>query len=190
MEITAVIFLANGFEDCEALLVVDLLRRAQIQIETISLEKDRKVQTSHGVTLWADTGWQDFLEAYTAGQKNPLWWIIPGGLAGTNRLKSCSEWGKELVQHVANNGQVAAICAGPTVLSHFGLLRDCEATCYPGCQEEFHASTRYCSDRPVVRSGAYLTSQGLGTAIPFALALIAEIQGEERAQTIARQILA
>ena len=171
------IFLADGFEDIEGLMVVDLLRRAQIDITTVSIMQTKEIHTSHGITMLADSlyGDDDYREADML--------VLPGGKKGTENLKAFEPL-RELLTDVCKKGnKIAAICAAPTMFSDLGLLKDRKATCYPSL-----LGTLDCRERKednVVVDGNITTSRGLGTSLDFALCIIAQLISPEKAEEIA-----
>jgi len=180
MKKTAVL-LAEGFEEIEALTAVDLLRRAQIVCDMVAVEDTDEVAGSHGITVRADCKWSgtDF-DGYDGV-------ILPGGLKGTKKL---AEDGRvlELVRSFHAEGKLtAAICAGPTVLHKAGLLEGKRAVCHPGAEEQLTGALL--SKEPVMADGNILTSRGMGTSIPFALALAEYFCSAERARELARAIV-
>ena len=180
MKRTAILF-ADGYEEVEALTVVDLLRRAKIGCDIVAVKESREVTGSHGIRVGADkTLSQLVMEEYDG-------LILPGGLRGVNNL-AADERVIDLLRRFAAAGKLtAAICAGPTVLAKAGLLEGKKACCYPGMEEQLTGAVA--STEPVVRDGSIVTSRGLGTAIPFALALVAYFQGEAQAQALAKAIV-
>ena len=116
------IFLADGFEDIEGLTVVDLMRRAGIRIQTVSIKKEKKITTSHGIEMFTDITMDeaDFTDADML--------VLPGGMPGTKYLGSCEPLLAVLKEHYNNEGKIAAICAAPTVLSALGFLKGRKAT--------------------------------------------------------------
>ena len=175
------IFLADGFEDIEGLMVVDLLRRAKMDVRTVSITDQREITTSHGVTMLTDTvfGEVDFSDAELL--------VLPGGQPGTTHLKAFAPLGELLVKTNEEGGRIAAICAAPTVLSGLGLLKERKATSYPSCEPDMNVA-EYLTDKVVV-DGNITTSRGLGTAIDFALSLIGQLAGEEEAEKIAKGVV-
>ena len=180
MKRTAILF-ADGYEEVEALTVVDLLRRAKIGCDIVAVGDCDAVTGAHGIRVAADkTLSQLVMEEYDG-------LILPGGLRGVNNL-AADERVIDLLRRFAAAGKLtAAICAGPTVLAQAGLLEGKKACCYPGMEQELTGAVA--STEPVVRDGSIVTSRGLGTAIPFALALVAYFQGEAQAQALAKSIV-
>ena len=175
------IMLAEGFEEVEALTVVDLLRRAEIGCDMVAVADAAQVTGSHGITVRAD---RKFSEA-AFGEYDGV--ILPGGMPGTKNL-AADERVLDLLRSFHAWGKLtAAICAAPTVLAKAGVLEGRSAVCYPGMEEQLTgAKVRF---DPVAVDGSVITSRGLGTAIPFALAIVEYLDSSERAQTLANAIV-
>ena len=174
------VFLANGFEEIEALAPVDILRRAELEVKIVGVG-GKTITGSHGITVTADIEEKDV----TTDDMELM--ILPGGMPGTLNLKACDPLLELLKEHNARGRKLAAICAAPTVLGHAGLLDGKHATCYPGCEDGLTGAI--CETTPVVTDGTITTSRGVGTAIPFALSLIAQLYGQEKADEIAKSIV-
>lgn len=175
------IFMAEGHEEIEALTVVDLLRRAGIEIDMVSVTGDLKVSGSHGITTICDKLIvdADFAEADML--------VLPGGMPGTLNLEKCEPLMKQVYSFHEAGKNIAAICAAPTVFGRAGLLKGKKATCYPGMSGDlFEANI---STDEVCHDGNVITSRGLGTAIPFALEIIKTFQGAEAADKIATSVV-
>lgn len=180
MKRTAMLF-ANGFEEVEALTAVDLLRRAEIVCDIVSLDGAATITGSHGIVVGADKGFgeTDFT-AYDA-------LILPGGQPGTNNL-AADERVLELLRSFHGAGKLtAAICAAPTVLAKAGLLSGKRAVCYPGLEDRLTGATA--GTESVAVDGTVITSRGVGTAIPFALALVEYLDSRERADALAKAVV-
>lgn len=173
------IFLADGFEEIEGLTVVDLLRRAEIEVIMVSVNGNIQVTGSHRIAVLADALFEetDYSDADLL--------VLPGG-PGTRHLLEHKGLEQLLKKAVSDGTKVAAICAAPRVLGIHGLLHDKNATCYPG-NEEFLTGARII-DTEVVCDGNIITSKGLGTAIDFSLSLIQTLKGGEEAARIAQSI--
>ena len=158
------IFMADGCEEIEALTVVDISRRAQMEITTISISDKKEVTSSHNVTFFADAIASEVnFDEYDAV-------VLPGGMPGTLNL-GASEIVNEVVKKFAAEGKiVAAICAGPSVLGAAGVLEGRHATCHPGFEPKL-TGAETCEDAVVV-DGNIITSRGMGTGIDFSLALL------------------
>jgi 4-methyl-5(b-hydroxyethyl)-thiazole monophosphate biosynthesis len=175
------IVLANGFEEVEALTVVDLLRRVDLKVTIAGLEKRGYVSGSHDITVQCDCYYQEIEEK----QYDCL--ILPGGQPGTNNLKSnprVIEWVKSFY---SSNRLIAAICAAPLVLNEAGILAGKKVTSFPS-EEEVFKNSIYLQEA-VVQDGNIITSRGVGTAIEFALKIVENMKGEETANQLARRIL-
>ena len=173
-----VFLLADGFEESEAIVPVDLLRRAGV--ETVLAGVDgMQVTSSHGITVTADAG----MEQVDLGQTELL--VIPGGLPGVNRLKD-HEGVQQLIRQAADAGiQLAAICAGPTVLAQLGLLEGVNATCYPGMENEM-AGAKPHPGVQVVEDGRVTTAESAGSAFEFGLKLVERLKGRPAAEQVAK----
>lgn len=175
------IFLADGFEEIEALTVVDLLRRAGIDITMVSIMGRKSVTGSHQITVEAD----ELLDAADFDSADML--ILPGGMPGTSNLFGCEPLKERIREFYDKNKLLSAICAAPTVYGKMGLLEGKKATCYPGCEADLKGADPQTSE--VVKDGNFITSRGMGTAIPFGLAIIEQFQGKEAADTMAAKIV-
>ena len=159
----AVVFLADGFEECEGLIVVDLLRRAGIKTVMASVTGSRDVRSSRGILIRADC----LAENVAYGGIQMI--ILPGGRLGTENLEK-SELVKELCRSFARDKKVAAICAAPSALAAWGLLEGKEATCHPDYEGKMAGAV--ITRRPVTADGNIITGRGLGAAFPFAWEII------------------
>lgn len=175
------VFLAGGFEEIEALTVIDLLRRADIQVKAVSVMEDKMVYGAHGVGVEADILFKEGLYDKCAML------ILPGGMPGTENLCNHRALNEELKEFYASGKPLAAICAAPMVLARVGLLKGHRATIYDGMQQEL-CGAEYSSEKVVV-SGNIITSKGPGTAIDFALSIIEYLKGGQKSAEIASQLL-
>lgn len=176
------IFLADGFEEIEALATVDILRRAGIEAPTVSIMPSLQVKGAHGIEVKADIALDE------VNIKDSNWLILPGGMPGATNLADCERLCEMLTKHHAQGGHIAAICASPAVvLSPLGILDGKEATCYPGFEGALKTSK--VGFRPVVVDGNVITANGPGTATAFALAIVAHATCEEKAREIAEGLL-
>ena len=177
----AMILLADGFEDVEAFTVVDLLRRARITCDMISMSERNSVTASHGITVTADVKFTKAeLDSYQA-------LILPGGLRGTDALREDFRVLQLVRDYHDAQLLTAAICAAPTVFGRAGILEEKRACCYPGLESGL-IGAEVCYD-PVVVDGNIVTSRGLGTALPFALTLVRLLAGEEEQKRLAGKIV-
>lgn len=175
------LFLANGFEEIEALTVVDLLRRADLQIKTVSIMEDRLVYGAHGIGVEADILFDQ--GDYDRGAML----VLPGGMPGTTNLCNHRALNEELKKFYQAGKPVAAICAAPMVLAKAGILKDHKATIYTGMEAELLEAEH--GEGNVVVSGNVITSKGPGTAMDFALAIIEYLKGRDAAAAIAGELL-
>ena len=173
------LFLAEGFEEAEALVSVDLLRRAGAQIQTVGVG-GRRVTGSHGIEVAAD------LEENEISLENMDMLVLPGGMPGTKNLEK-SPMVRACLNYCAQNDRwIAAICAAPSILGHFGLLKDHKAVCFPGYEDELGA--RQVLMDPVCVSGKIITARGAGVAVEFALKIVEELFGGEKSLEIRKKI--
>ncbi|MBR2615762.1 MAG: DJ-1/PfpI family protein [Clostridia bacterium] len=174
------VFLAQGFEEIEAITPIDVLRRAGLEVRICSITDSSVVEGAHGIFVAADltlSQWRGMpLEEELA--------ILPGGMPGTLHLKACAPLRDRLLRLNEKGARLAAICAAPTVLGDLGLLKDKSACCYPGMEGELFAGS--VSFSPVTVSKNVITSRGAGTAFAFALRLVALLKGEESAAALAK----
>jgi 4-methyl-5(b-hydroxyethyl)-thiazole monophosphate biosynthesis len=173
--------LAPGFEEIEAVTVVDLLRRAGIDVSTASLAGVR-VTGSHGIPIEADIS----IDAADASDYDMI--VLPGGMPGAEHLKRDPRIVALLRQFADSGRYTAAICAAPGVLAHAGLLDNRRATSYPGFLAPDTAPGITLSDAPVVVDGKVVTSRGPGTAMEFGLALIELLCGRPAADTVGSRL--
>lgn len=174
---TSYIFLAPGFEEIEAVAPVDVMRRAQMPVKTVSiLPGRREVPGAHGVTYTADLT-IDELPAMPDAE----WLILPGGMPGATNLYECKPLTRMLLEF---KGNLAAICASPSVVfGQLGLLKGKKATCYPGM--ESYAEGAEMTGAHVERDGRILTGQGPAWAVAFGAAIVEASMGAE----VAAQVL-
>ena len=175
------LFLAPGFEEIEALTVVDLLRRANISITTVSITNEFNVIGAHNITITADILFSDadFADADML--------VLPGGSPGTCNLNAFDPL-KNLLKDFYNKGRyIGAICAAPMILGQLGFLENRKATCYPGFEKELTGATHV--TLPVIVDEHIITSRGLGTAIDFSAELIALLKGREVSDQIKKQVI-
>ena len=176
---TVIVFFADGFEECEGLLVVDLLRRAGIRVVTASIMGRKEITSSHGIVLQADA----LAEEVDYAEADMI--VLPGGLPGTNYLGD-SEIVQEQCRAFARNKTVAAICAAPSVLASLQLLDGRRAACHPAFEEKMNGAV--VTGGSVEVADNIITGQGLGAGIPFALQLVETLAGPEEAERIAGAI--
>ena len=176
-----IVFLANGFEEIEGLTVVDLLRRAKIDTEMVSVMDGKQIKGSHGIKVTADSMFADvdFSDADVL--------VLPGGMPGTLNLGNHEGLCELLKKHYEAGKMVAAICAAPSVFGELGFLKGRIATCYPGFENKLEGAI-VCATKVAVDENV-ITSRGLGTAIEFALKLIEVLVGLEKSMEIREGII-
>lgn len=179
--IKAGIFLADGFEEVEGLTVVDLLRRAGMEVETLSIMGREMVTSSHKVTVKADK----LAEEAEYNSFDIL--VLPGGMPGTLHLGASQIVQDSLKKMREADKWIGAICAAPSVLGEAGFLEGKEAVCYPGFEEKL-LGAKVCYD-PVKVDGRVITSRGMGTAIEFGLMIIEQLLSKEKAEEIRKGII-
>ena len=171
------VFLADGFEEIEALAPVDVLRRGGLQVKTVGIGGN-KATGSHNITVSCDLSETqvDFSDIEAV--------ILPGGMPGTLNLEK-SDTVSRAIKFAAENGKlIGAICAAPSILGKAGLLRGKRATCFPGFEE--YLSGAVVCDEPAVRDNNIITSRGAGAALDFAFLLLAALKGEKAANELGR----
>ena len=174
-------FLANGFEEIEALCPLDLLRRAGVEVTTVGIGSDT-LMGSHGIPVIADIPEGMFADS------NPEMIILPGGMPGSKNLDESRTVDMALSAASRKGAFIAAICAAPMVLGHRGLLADKEAICFPGFEKELTGAK--ISNKRVVRDGNVITAAGMGVALEFGLELVAALKGRDVAENLRRAVLA
>lgn len=174
------VLLAPGFEEIEAVTVIDVLRRAEVETTVLGVEAT-EVEGSHGITIRAD--------ALLREHAGDLWdaVVLPGGLPGSTHLRDSEAVLALLRAQHARGGRVAAICAAPIALSAAGVLVGRRATSYPSFAEQLQCGEY--TEASVVVDGSVITSRGPGTALLFALRLVAELCDGARADQLAQAML-
>lgn len=167
------IFLADGFEEIEGLTVVDLLRRANVEIDTISITGKKQVTGSHHITVMADKLYEEVEE------KIYDMVVLPGGMPGTKYLGEHDGLVRLLKKYAEEKRNIAAICAAPSVLGDNGILKGKKAICYPSFEERLEGAI--VTLQSVVVDENIITSRGMGTAIDFGLAIIEKLLDKETA---------
>lgn len=175
------VFLAEGMEEIEALTVVDICRRARIDTKTVSITDSRMVTGSHAVTVQADM----LLSEVDFEQVGMI--VLPGGMPGTTNLEACEPLMKKVAEFDEQGKYIAAICAAPSIFGHKGILEGKNACCYPSFEE--HLTGAVVTGNPVEVSSHIITSRGMGTAIDFALEIVACLKGRQCADKIKEAII-
>ena len=175
------VFLAEGFEEIEGLTVVDLLRRANIETEMVSIMETTEVKGSHGIQVSADSVFADHDYADAAML------VLPGGMPGTLKLGNHEGLCELLKKHYTEEKMLAAICAAPSVFGQLGFLEGRIATCYPGFEGKLNGAI-VCATKVAV-DGNVVTAKGMGAAIDFSLKLIELLVDKETADKIGEAII-
>lgn len=178
---TVIVFLADGFEEIEAVATIDLLRRAGLSVITVAVGDSLEVSGAHGIVLRADQG-LDFADLHA-----PDAVVLPGGLPGVTNLATTPRV-LEVVRQVYNQGRlVAAICAAPSILGSLGILEGREATCYPSFEPQLTGYRP--TERTVVVSDHVITARSAGVTFEFAHAITTALLGQEAADAVADAVL-
>ncbi len=175
------VFLAEGFEEIEALTVVDLCRRAGIETDTVAVSGERVVTGSHRVPVQADVL---LAEADFEGADML---VLPGGMPGTRNLEACGPLMERLDAFYREGRCVSAICAAPSIFGHRGYLRGRNACSYPEFEKELEGAK--VSRGAVEVSDHVTTSRGMGTALDFGLAIVERFCGKEKAEELAKKVV-
>ena len=180
---TVAIMLADGFETVEALAVADILFRAGVRADLISVTDARHVTSSHGIRVVADLMLEDVdLSTYTV-------LFLPGGLPGTTNLKATPAIQAEVLRRADEGEAMAAICAAPSIFAELGVLDGRHATANPAFVKAIAAGGAIVRDNPVVVDDFITTSRGAGTSIDLGLEIVRQLRGEDAAEAISRGIV-
>lgn len=175
------VFFATGYEEIEALTVVDLCRRAGIDTQMVSVTESLQVTGSHNISVTMDSMYGD-----VAFEELDMI-VLPGGMPGTLNLEAHNELMGRVDEFDKAGRFVAAICAAPSIFGHRGVLKGKKACSYPGFEKDLNGAEVVFDS--VVRDGHVITSRGMGCAIDFALEIIAALCGEDEAQQKAESII-
>lgn len=174
------LFLADGFEEIEALTPVDVLRRGRAEVVTVGVGKTT-IKGSHGIYVRADISDSE-LDGFEGAEAV----ILPGGMPGTKNLDACGKVHEAIEYCTANGILLGAICAAPSVLGHAGVLEGKRAVCFPGFESELRGAVP-CDDK-VCRDGNIITAKGMGVSLEFALELLAALKGSAEADRVRTSI--
>lgn len=175
------LFLAEGFEEIEAVTVADILRRAGITVKLVSVSDQLMVLGAHNIAVFAD-----FLFS-NSDFTNTNMLILPGGMPGTKGLNAHIGLRKLILEFFQQGRALAAICAAPLVYGDLGLLQNKNAICYPGF--EHHLVGAIIQDAEVVRDGAIITSKGPGTVVPFSLEIVDYFFGQNKVHELSSSMI-
>ena len=175
------IFLPDGFEEIEAIAPIDILRRAELDVVTVSISDSKTVTGAHGIKVEAD---QLFTET-TFGEND--YYVLPGGYDGMLNLSAHQGVNELLKKQHSEGKKLAAICASPSVLGKLGILEGKEAICYPGFEGKLTGAT--ISKKSVVEDGNVITGKGPGVAVQFALKIVESLKGKETASQVSDSLM-
>ncbi len=173
------VFLADGFEECEAIAPIDILRRAEIEVLTVGIDS-KSVTGSHGITVQCDISEDEAVFNDLEGI------ILPGGMPGTLNLENNGTVQKFIDFAVSNNLLIAAICAAPSILGHKNLLNGKKATCFTGFEKELLGAL--VSDEPVICDQNIITAYGAGAAFDFGFKILSAVKGTATAKNLRKQM--
>ena len=175
------VFFAEGYEEIEALTVVEICRRAGVEVQMVSVSGAKVVNSSHGVGVQMDMSFEevnfDSLDMI----------VLPGGMPGTKNLEAHEGLMAQVDAFDRAGRYLAAICAAPSILGHRGILQGRKAGCYPGWEQHLTGAEVSMDDATV--DGHVITGRGMGCAIPFSLAIVAQLLGQEQADKVAESIV-
>ncbi len=178
------IFLADGFEEIEALCPLDLMLRAGIEVKTVSINQTTLVRGAHNIKVEADMT----LDSLELCSDTLCGVMLPGGLPGADNLFECDKV-RQAVQLAYDEGKlVCAICAAPYILGEMGLLAGKEAICYPGFENRLHGAV--ISQNKVVCANNVITAKGMGVAFDFGIEIVKYFKGEAAAEALSKATMA
>lgn len=175
------VYLADGFEEIEAMTIVDLLRRAELEVQTVSITGSRRVMGTHGVPVEAD-----ILFDQTDCEACEMI-VLPGGMPGAENLENHQGLTAHIRYFAENDKYLAAICAAPMVFGHLGILKGKKATIYPGMEQHLEGAEH--QETPVAVDGKIITSKGPATAMAFAIRLVEQLKGKAAASSLETDLL-
>lgn len=175
-------FLADGFEEVEALAPLDLMRRAGLSVTTVGIDK-KDICGAHGITVTADISDKDF-KADTVDMV-----FLPGGMPGTLNLAKSSVVTDAIGSAIKQDAYVAAICAAPSILGDMGLLRGKRATCYPGFESKL-VDAEVQENEKIVVDGKFITAKGMGVAIDMGLKIVELLCSKEKSEELKHAVIA
>ena len=175
------VFLAQGFEETEAIAPIDILRRCGKEVITVGIG-DNIIKGSHGIAVVTDT--EDKLVELNSDLEMI---VLPGGMPGTINLEASETVQKAIDYCTANDLYIGAICAAPSILGHKGLLKGKKATCYTGFEQELIGAE--VSDEPAVIDGKIITARGAGVAVDFGLKLVEALVSKEKSEKMGEALL-
>ncbi len=185
------IFLADGFEETEALTTIDMIRRGGVDIRIVSINEGRSAQSSHKIHVMADMTFDEFLASVQLdGTTAKDFMIFPGGMPGSTNLAANTKLMELMLKHYSEGGSIAAICAAPSViLSKLPGLEGKNMTCYDGFEEALLSKGVNHSREGVVTDGRIITGRGAGHTVAFGLEILSHIKDRATADTVAKSIM-
>ncbi|MCS5421111.1 MULTISPECIES: DJ-1 family glyoxalase III [Psychrilyobacter] len=178
----AAVYLAEGFEEIEALTTADILRRAEIEVDLVAVGGNLQVAGAHNIKVIADILIEEI------SHENYDMMVLPGGMPGTLNLDSSKILKKQIIDFDLESKYIGAICAAPLIIGKMGFLEDRQATCYPGVESQLFGAA-YRDDLDVIVDGNFITSRGPGTAMAFGLKLVELLKGKEISENLASDLL-
>jgi 4-methyl-5(b-hydroxyethyl)-thiazole monophosphate biosynthesis len=175
------VHLADGFEEIEAISIIDVLRRAGLEVVTVSISDKTEVNGAHQIKVLADVVFDN------VNYNDIDMIVLPGGMPGASNLNAHQGLKSQILKFNEANKPLAAICAAPLVFGNLGILKSKEAACYPGFEEYLKGANVLF--QPVIESGNITTGRGPGVAIQFALKLVSKLVSPEKAESLAKQML-
>ncbi|MFW5890516.1 MAG: DJ-1 family glyoxalase III [Marinilabiliaceae bacterium] len=177
----AVIFIAPGFEEIEALTPADVLNRAGADVELISVTEDKSVTGAHGITIVCDR----VFEGKPIEEKDII--ILPGGMPGAKNLQAHQKLGEMIKDYNKREKWIGAICAAPMILGEMGLLEGRRATCFTGFEKHLKGARLY--PVPAITDGHIITGRGIGAAMEFALEITSNLFGPDKAAELRERMV-
>jgi len=177
------VFFAEGFEEIEALTVVDLLRRAGIETDMVSVTKENYITGAHKISVKTDKT----IEEVKFEEVDMI--VLPGGMPGTLNLETCNKLSEQLVIFDHEKKLISAICAAPSILAHLGILKGRKACSHPSVENQLEEAGVEVTNASVEISDHITTSRGMGTAMDFGLAIVTRFSNEDVAKKIAQGII-
>ncbi len=181
MEKQIAVHLAEGFEETEAISIIDVLRRAGLAVKVVSVTGKKEVTGSHQIRISADALFEEV--DYSAVDMI----VLPGGKQGAKNLNAHSGLREKILEFNQKGKLLGAICAAPLVFGNLGILEGKKATCFPGFEAELKGAEL--TGEPVEKDGPIITGKGVGVALHFALKIVATIKGEKAAGDLAEKML-
>ncbi len=175
------VYLAEGFEEIEAVSIIDVLRRAEISVTVVSVSGKLEVTGAHHIKLVAD----ELIENFRTEDFGML--VLPGGMPGTTNLLACRMLQNQVTDFNNQEKLLGAICAAPMVLGQLGILKNRQATCFPGFEKYLTGAS--VSAEAVVVSGNVITGRGAGVALAFALKIVEVLKGKSVSDNLAQKML-